>query len=71
MIQDELDTLAERVTQLARMIQDLRTENQTLRACAKAQDAELASLHARLDAAASRLDSLMNHLGEPLSPTQP
>lgn len=68
---EELDALADRVRELTQMIYALRTENQDLRVRLATQDAELAAVRGRVDAAGARLDSLMLSLAEPAAHPEP
>ena len=55
----ELDHLADRVDQLARMARALREENHSLRAGMAENHSETSSLHVRLDAARMRIERLL------------
>jgi cell division septum initiation protein DivIVA len=66
---EDLDLLASRVAELARLVQSLRTENQQLRAQLATATRELDSMRARVDEASRRLDGLMDRL--PASQTPP
>ena len=64
MIQD-FELLAGKVTELARLLQSLRTENQQLRAQLATASAELDSMRIRVDEASRRLDGLIERLPIP------
>ena len=61
MIQD-FELLAGKVTELARLLQSLRTENQQLRAQLATASAELDAMRVRVDEAGRRLDGLIERL---------
>lgn len=62
---EELDRLGERVSQLALLAQQLRDENQTMRAALTASQAEARLLRSRLDAARARIETLIEKLPAP------
>ena len=55
----ELDRIAERVSALARLVQSLRDENQTLRVSIDRRDGENQLLRERLDTARDRVENLI------------
>ena len=55
----ELDRIAERVADLARIVTTLREENQTLRVAIDQRDGENKLLHDRLDTARDRVETLI------------
>ena len=55
----ELDRIAERVAVLARIVHELRDENQALRAAVDRSDGENRLLRDRLDAARGRVEALI------------
>ena len=55
----ELDRIAERVSELARLVQSLREENRTLRVAVDRRDGDNHMLRDRLDAARDRVESLI------------
>ncbi len=55
----ELDRIAERVAELARLVTTLREENQTLRIAIDQRDGENKLLRDRLDAARDRVETLI------------
>lgn len=61
-MQQDLDTLADKVNELARLAQSLRGENQQLRLQLTAASAELETMRQRVDAASMRLDALLERL---------
>jgi cell division protein ZapB len=69
MIQD-FELLAGKVTELARLLQSLRTENQQLRAQLATASAELDSMRIRVDEASRRLDGLIERLPIPHNASQ-
>ena len=61
MIQD-IELLAGKVAELARLVHSLRTENQQLRAQIATASAEIESMRGRVDEAGRRLDGLIERL---------
>ena len=61
-MQQDLDALADKVKELARLAQSLRGENQQLRLQLTAALAELETMRQRVDAASMRLDALLERL---------
>jgi phage shock protein A len=59
---EDLDTLAARIADLARLVQALRTENQQLRAQLATANGEVEQLRQRIDEAGRRLDTLLERL---------
>lgn len=55
----ELDRIAERVADLARLVTTLRDENQTLRVAIDQRDGENQVLRDRLDTARDRVETLI------------
>ncbi|MGB2816730.1 MAG: DUF904 domain-containing protein [Burkholderiaceae bacterium] len=68
---DDLDTLGHKVTELARMAQSLRTENQQLRAQLAAASSELETLRGRVEQATQRLDAMLARLPPPAPAPNP
>ncbi|HQR21575.1 MAG TPA: DUF904 domain-containing protein [Burkholderiaceae bacterium] len=62
---EELDQLAAKIAELARLVQALRTENQQLRAQLATASGELEAMRSRVDEASRRLDGLMERLPAP------
>jgi phage shock protein A len=62
---EDLDTLAAKIADLARLLRSLRTENQQLRAQLVTANSELDQLRGRIDEAGRRLDLLMERLPDP------
>ncbi len=62
---EELDRLAERISQLALLAQQLRDENHNLRKDLAASQAEARLLRSRLDAARARIETLIEKLPTP------
>ena len=61
-----LDHLADRIGQLAQLTQNLREENHSLRAALDENKVETRALKARIDAARSRIEVLLDKLpGDP------
>jgi phage shock protein A len=69
---DDLDLLATRLTELTRLLQSLRTENQQLRSQLAQAGGQLDAMRTRVDEAGRRLDLLMERLpGHASSPKAP
>jgi phage shock protein A len=69
---DDLDLLATRLTELTRLLQSLRTENQQLRSQLAQAGGQLDAMRTRVDEAGRRLDLLMERLpGHVSSPKAP
>jgi len=69
---DDLDLLATRLTELTRLVQALRTENQQLRSQLAQAGGQLEAMRTRVDEAGRRLDLLMERLpGHASSPKAP
>jgi len=69
---DDLDLLATRLTELTRLLQALRTENQQLRSQLAQAGGQLEAMRTRVDEAGRRLDLLMERLpGHASSPKAP
>lgn len=69
---EDLDQLAGKVHELARLVQSLRTENQQLRSQLVHASGELDAMRHRVDEAGRRLDVLMERLpGHASSPKAP
>jgi phage shock protein A len=69
---DDLDLLATRLTELTRLLQSLRTENQQLRSQLVQAGGQLDAMRTRVDEAGRRLDLLMERLpGHASSPKAP
>jgi phage shock protein A len=64
-MRDDLDQLAARISELARLVHSLRSENQQLRAQLAAVSAEHESMRGRVEEASRRLDLLMERLPAP------
>jgi len=64
---EDLDLLASKVGELARLLQSLRTENQQLRAQLATAAGELDAMRSRVDEASRRLDGLMERLPAPMA----
>jgi phage shock protein A len=59
---EDLDALAARIAELAKLVHGLRTENQQLRAQLATANGEVAELRQRIDEAGRRLDTLLERL---------
>jgi len=59
---EDLDLLAAKVAELARLVQSLRTENQQLRGQLAGASGEIEAMRDRVDEATRRLDGLMERL---------
>jgi hypothetical protein len=68
---DDLDQLAGKITELARLVHSLRSENQQLRAQLAAVSAEHESMRGRVEEASRRLDRLMERLPAPAAASVP
>jgi cell division septum initiation protein DivIVA len=66
---EDLDLLAAKVAELARLVQSLRTENQQLRAQLATATSDLDTMRARVDEASRRLDGLMDRLPASQAPS--
>ncbi len=66
---EDFDLLAGKVTELARLVQSLRTENQQLRSQLTTASSELDVMRSRVDEAGRRLDLLMERLPTPPNST--
>ncbi|GAA4334129.1 hypothetical protein GCM10023144_26050 [Pigmentiphaga soli] len=64
---EDLDHLAQRLRQLARLTQDLRAENRALQGEIGRRDAQIRSLHGTLETAQSRVDAVLARLPVPPS----
>ena len=61
-MQEDLDLLSAKVSELAEMARALRDENQRLRSQLVAASAELDAMRQRVDTASERLDALLERL---------
>jgi phage shock protein A len=68
---DDLDQLAGKINELARLVHSLRSENQQLRAQLAAVSAEHESMRGRVEEASRRLDLLMERLPAPAAASVP
>ena len=66
---DDINMLAGKVAELARLVQSLRTENQQLRSQLTTASYELDAMRGRVDEASRRLDLLMERLPTPPNST--